>query len=110
MKRYDHTFVIQNSKKIDADGTPSNVRRLSTTVYPSFLKSGHGTRIVSQDGDRLDLLAKEFYGDESLWFVIARANNLGRGSLSIPPGIVISIPYETVNGIGSLLYDYNLRR
>ena len=65
---------------------------------------------MSQDGDRLDLLAKEFYGDQTMWFVIARANNLGKGSMVVPPGIPISIPYENENGIASLLYDYNTRR
>lgn len=110
MNRYNHTYIIKDAKKIEADGTEKTVRRRSTTLYPTFMSSGTGTTIMSQDGDRLDLLAKEFYGDERLWFVIARANNLGKGSLAIPVGIPVIIPYETTNGISSLLFDYNTRR
>jgi len=113
MNRYkDNSYIITDAKKIEADGTVKTVRRRSTTLYPNFISggSGTGTVIIAQDGDRLDLLAKEFYGDERLWFVIARANNLGKGSLSIQVGIPIIIPYETVDGISSLLFDYNSRR
>jgi nucleoid-associated protein YgaU len=110
MNRYSHTYIIKDAKKIESDGTETTVRRRSTTLYPSFMRSGTGNTIISQDGDRLDLLAKEFYGDERLWFVIARANNLGKGSLVIPKGIAVIIPYETTNGISSLLFDYNTRR
>lgn len=113
MNRYkDTSYIITDAKKIEADGTERTVRRRSTTIYPNFVSagSGTGTVIISQDGDRLDLLAKEFYGDERLWFVIARANNLGKGSLIVEKGVPIIIPYETIDGIASLLFDYNTRR
>jgi len=110
MNRYEKTTIIPKSKKIDSQGNETYVRRRSTVLYPSFLKSGNGTTIISQQGDRLDLLAKEFYGDQRFWFVIARANNLGKGSLVIPTGVPIIIPYENENGISSLLYEYNTRR
>ena len=110
MNRYDYAYTIKDAKKIDSDGTETTVRRKSTTIYPSFIRSGNGTVITTQDGDRLDLLAKEFYGDERLWFVIASSNNLGKGTLAVPKGIPITIPYETVDGISSLLFDYNTRR
>jgi hypothetical protein len=37
-------------------------------------------------------LAKKYYGDESFWWVIAQANNLGKGKLSIPLGKQLRIP------------------
>lgn len=110
MNRYEKTPILSKSKKLDSDGTETYVRRRTTTLYPTFLRSGTGTVILSQEGDRLDLLAKEFYGDQRMWFVIAKANNLGKGSFAVPPGIPISIPYENESGIISLLYDYNTRR
>ena len=110
MQRYEETKIISNAKKIDTNGNETTVRRLSTTIYPDFLRNGTGTRIISQDGDRLDNLAKEFYGDERLWFVIARANDIGKGSMAVPKGEVIVIPYETINGVSSLIEDYNRRR
>jgi nucleoid-associated protein YgaU len=79
-------------------------------LYPDF-KTSEDTKILSQEGDRLDLLAKEFYGDESLWFVIAKANDLGKGSLNVPAGKVIRIPfYQEYSGIRTLLQNENLER
>ena len=110
MIRYENSSIIKNAKKIDSDGKESYVRRLSTTVYPTFTDDISSTKIIAQDGDRLDILAKEFYNDERMWFVIAKANNLGKGSMAIPPGTLISIPYETPMGISSLIEDFNRSR
>jgi len=105
--RYETSNIIPNSRKLDSDGKVREVRRLSSVLYPNF-DTIEDTKIVSQEGDRLDLLAKEYYGDETFWFVIARSNNLGKGSMTIPPGTILRIPYYTdFTGIGSLLYDYN---
>ena len=60
--------------------------------------------IFSKEGDRLDLLAYEFYGDTQLWFVLANANNLGKGSMSIPPGLQLRIPPDSmITDINKLL-------
>jgi len=105
--RYEVSTIVNNSKKVETDGTVKSVRRLSSILYPKF-ETPNDTKILSQEGDRLDLLAKEFYGDESLWFVIAKANNLGKGSMNIPGGMVIRVPfYEEYSGIRTLLIDRN---
>ena len=53
----------------------------------------------------------EYFGDESFWYVIARVNNLGRGTLSIPPGKTIRIPfYDEYSGIAALFNDFNDKR
>lgn len=105
--RYEVSSIVNNSKKIENDGTIKYVRRLSSVLYPNF-ETTEDTKILSQEGDRLDLLAKEFYGDESLWFVIAKANNLGKGSMNVPAGIVVRVPfYEEYSGIRTLLADRN---
>jgi nucleoid-associated protein YgaU len=79
-------------------------------MYPDFVTQDD-TKILSQEGDRLDLLAKEFYGDESLWFVIAKANNLGKGSFNVPAGKVIRIPfYDEYVGIRTLMDNENMER
>jgi nucleoid-associated protein YgaU len=108
--RYESSTIVTNSKKIESDGNIKYVRRLSSVIYPDF-RTENDTKILSQEGDRLDLLAKEFYGDERLWFVIAKANNLGKGSLDVPAGKVVVIPfYEEYSGIRSLLGEENLDR
>jgi hypothetical protein len=109
-KRYNSSTIVNNSKKVEKDGNIKYVRRLSTIMYPDFTTSDD-TRILSQEGDRLDLLAKEFYGDESLWFMIAKANNLGKGSLDVPAGKIIRIPfYQENSGIQALLNMENDER
>lgn len=108
--RYEFATIVNNSKKIENDGNTKYVRRLSSVLYPDF-NTAEDTKILAQEGDRLDLLAKEFYGDETLWFVIAKANNLGKGSLNVPAGRIIRIPlYEEYTGIRALLSDENIDR
>lgn len=107
-ERYANTRIITNSKKIESDNNVKYVRRLSTIFYPTF-ENVEYTQILSQEGDRLDILAREYYGDEHLWFVIAKVNNLGKGSMDVPPGLIIKIPFYTENsGIYSLLDTYNI--
>ena len=63
-----------------------------TTFYPVISDDPSDIYIVACDVDFLDSLAKKYYGDESLWWVIANANNLGKGRLSIPIGKQLRIP------------------
>lgn len=110
VNRYSDSYLIPNSRKVETNGTVKEVRRISTQMYPNF-NTSDDTQIVSQEGDRLDLLAAEYYGDESLWFTIARANGLGKGSMMIPPGRIIRIPfYKDFVGISSLLNSFNKDR
>ncbi len=48
--------------------------------------------VVTQYGDRLDLLAHQYYKNRDYWWVIAAANNLGKGTLYIQEGAIIRIP------------------
>ena len=42
--------------------------------------------------DRLDLLAQKYYNNKSYWWVIAAANNLGKGTMYFNEGTIIRIP------------------
>lgn len=68
-------------------------RRIGTISYPKLPFSNTDVYIYSRSGHRLDILAYDYYGDQTLWWVIAGANNLGKGSFNIPPGIRLRIPY-----------------
>ncbi len=63
-------------------------------IIPSYARDSRDTYFYSREGDRLDLLAHEFYGQSTQWPVIASANNLGKGTLSIRPGKLIRIPFN----------------
>jgi hypothetical protein len=70
--------------------TESN--KFKTSRLPSLPVTSTDLYIFSREGDRLDLMANTFYNDPHLWWIIADANNLGKGSLIIPPGLQIRIP------------------
>lgn len=68
----------------------------NTTILPLIKRSFEDRYIISIEGDRLDSLSYEFYGDARHWTIIANANNLGKGSLIVPAGKQIRIPDESV--------------
>ena len=45
---------------------------------------------ITQEGDRLDKLALQFYGDANLWWYIGKVNHLN--TMNLDPGIRIRIP------------------
>jgi hypothetical protein len=67
-------------------------KRYQTARYKLPPRSINDKYIISREGDRLDLLATEFYDDPRWWWILAEANNLGKGSMYVPPGIQIRIP------------------
>ena len=46
--------------------------------------------LLTQEGDRLDNLANEFYGDPTLWWFIARVNHLN--TINIPANTSLRLP------------------
>jgi nucleoid-associated protein YgaU len=65
---------------------------LKTYIIPQVNTDAGDIFVLSKIGDRLDRLAYLYYEDASLWWFIAKANNLGKGTWSIPPGTVLRIP------------------
>lgn len=67
--------------------------RYETSLYPKFPSQVTDYYIITKRLDRMDLIAYDYYGDETLWWIIQRANNLPMGTLMIEPGTRIRIPY-----------------
>tara|TARA_Y100000389_G_C17329650_1_gene447396 strand:+ start:252 stop:599 length:348 start_codon:yes stop_codon:yes gene_type:complete len=67
----------------------------TTTVYPKIIRTSEDVFIESRIGDRFDNLAHEFYGDSTLYWIIAKANNLIHGGIAVEPGIKLRIPLNT---------------
>ena len=82
MKRYEN-----NKIKIDKDGK----RVYATTYYPKIPLSNSDQFIQTKDGTRLDNIAQTFYGDASLWWIIAKANGI-RGIISLKSAVKLRIP------------------
>ena len=80
MSRYRNTRIERKKQK----------SYYKTTIYDKIPKTDSDIYVITQYGDRLDLLAHQFYGDVSLWWYIARANDLN--SILIPENIQLRIP------------------
>lgn len=98
MKRYDSTSIEPRF-----DGK----RVYRTTQYPEIRPQPSDTIVISNEGDYLDTLAYKYYGDPTLYWIIALANSLGRGRMSVPPGLQIRLPIN-VNEI--LVQFHNLNQ
>ena len=83
-KRYENSSVEKSSI--------TGKRYLSETIYPEILPSSIDVYIISKKGDRLDNLAYSFYNDVRLWWIIAQANHIGKGSFYVEPGLQLRIP------------------
>lgn len=94
MDRYQFTSIKNDSV--------TGARVFSSTYYPKFDAQATDIYIISRGGDRLDNLAYEYYEDTTKWWVIAAANNLGKGTFTVPPGKQIRIPYPINNLINQL--------
>ena len=71
----------------------SDGRRVyKSRIYPNIPKSDSDMYVVTQGGDRLDTLANDFYGDPSLWWIIATANNIHDSGFAVPEGTILRIP------------------
>lgn len=92
--RYNYSKIIRTSE------TKKNY--LESTIYPKIKATDNDLYIISTQGDRLDLLASQYYSDRNLWWVIAVANNLNDASLSIEPGKQLRIPGNISNILSDL--------
>jgi nucleoid-associated protein YgaU len=89
MKRYSQ-IPIQNRY----DGK----RVYKSTIYPPIPSSQFDILVISNETDYLDTLAYKYYGDPTLYWIIANANNIGKGRMSVDPGLTLRIP-TNVNDI-----------
>jgi phage tail protein X len=77
----------------------------TTSRYPEIPLSENDIYVYTTQGDRYDVLALNYYGDSSLWWIIASANpNIGLSTLVIPEGVQIRIP----NNISAVINDFRL--
>lgn len=86
MNRYEFVRQMRDETKLV----------FNSTKLPVIPKSDLDKYIFTREGDRLDLLAVEFYNDARHWIILALANNLGKGTMIVPAGIQLRIPEESV--------------
>jgi hypothetical protein len=67
-------------------------------IYPNIPKRDSDIYIATQGGDRLDTIANQMYGDSSLWWIIAAANNIHAATFAVKEGTILRVP-ENYNQI-----------
>ena len=83
MSRYTTNSILQDT---------AGKRRLGSSILPIVPVSSTDVYIQTTSIERLDKLANTFYQDASLWWVIASANGLGKGSIMVPTNSRLRIP------------------
>lgn len=72
----------------------NNKTMLKTVLYPDIARTSEDLWVITDSSDRLDLLAYQYYGSAQYWWVLAQANNIGKGTLAIEPGTQLRIPAD----------------
>jgi hypothetical protein len=85
MSRYITNSILQDSV---------GKRRLGTSIIPIVPVSSTDVYIQTTSTERLDKLANTFYGDSTLWWIIASANGLGKGTIVVPRNSKLRIPSD----------------
>ena len=83
--RYKNTKI-----KIGSNGK----RVFKPTMYPRIPIRDSDIFIYPKFGDRLDNLAFKYYGDVSLWWVLAKANDLDAAHIGLEVDNQIRIPMD----------------
>lgn len=96
MNRYQDNRILTTVK---------NKQYYATTLYQNIPLSNTDLYVNTTVGDRYDLLAQQFYGDSTLWWIIPMANNqLVKDSLFPPVGLTIRIP----SNVGNIVTEFRL--
>ena len=93
MDRYKHTSKKRNEKL--------KHRVLKPTIYPKIPLRDSDIFIKPTDMERCEHVAYRFYGDQSLWWIIAQANNIHNGSVYLDSEKQIRVPQD----IKSIMMD-----
>ncbi len=96
-------------RKILSNKTDTGITYKKNVIYPDIPLHENDTYVITQSGDRYDILAQEFYNDPHLWWIISTANNYQKGSLNIVPGVQMRIPSDKTTAI-KLFEELNKNR
>ena len=91
--RYSYTKTLK-----EADTKRSY---MESTIYPKIRPEDSDLYIITETSDRLDLLAKKYYNDQTLWWIIAVANNINDGNFFVEEGRQLRIPTD----LSRITYD-----
>ena len=84
-------YSTKNKIKVDKQGRKSFISK----ILPRIEADDRDHFIHRVDGVGLSALAKQYYNDETLWWVIAKANGVGKRGFGIDKNLkVVRIPHK----------------
>jgi len=100
-----------NKTRITSEFNERRKMVYKTNIFPKIDRHETDIYIHVRDGDRLDNLAYHYYRDVTLWWVIAQANHIGKGTMYIKAAQQIRIPhFERVFDVLNELYEIQKSR
>ena len=92
---------IRNRHLARAKFPGSGIEYFAGAIYPRIPLSKSDIYVTTTIGDRLDLLAHQFYSDVNLWWVILSANPdvIRRDSYALKSGLEIRIPANPMGAV-----------
>jgi hypothetical protein len=64
-------------------------------IYPEIPLSENDIYLITDIGDRLDIISRDYYKDESLYWILLSANpTLNQSSLFPEPGVQLRVPTD----------------
>ena len=91
MSRYKESKITKD--------TEDGFLKYQTTIYKKVPENNNDVYVITQQGDRLDLLANQFYGDSSLWWFIGHVNNINTMNLEAGVRLRISFDLQSATGL-----------
>ncbi len=102
---------MERTKFIPKQFTPITNRKYYKYVkYPKPPMSSNDIYVTTTSGDRLDLLANQFYGNVDYWWIIATANIdiVRRDSYNLAAGLELRIPTDITSTLRNFEQDNKL--
>ncbi len=101
MDNYSNSKILKTSE---------GRRYYSTLFYPELMDGDDNYYVITENGDRLDKMAYQFYNDVSLWRIIAANNpHIRKDRLALDAGIQLKIPIDATRYIDELRFLNNKR-
>lgn len=83
MNKYQTDLTVDKTK---------NIPYFQTVLLSDIPEETVPFYYTTRGNERLDILANRFYQNSSKWWIIAKANNLANGTVSVPNGTKLFIP------------------
>lgn len=101
---------MDNYSNVQILKTNDGRRYYSTLFYPELVDGDDNYYVITENGDRLDKMAYQFYNDVSLWKIIAANNpHIRKDRLTLDANIQLKIPIDASKYIDRLR-DFNEKR